>query len=159
MQILSKQLVSEIEQQFLEYPRKVNALLPVLHLVQKELGYISSEAIGEVAALCEVPVSHVEGVVTFYTMYAREKRGKCYLGVCTNISCFITGGVEILEKFEEMLGIHAGESTPDGKFFLEEVECLGACGFSPAVLVNEDYYEKVTPEQVEKIVSKFEKEG
>ena len=153
MSVLSKDFYKESDKIMGEYPRKVNALLPILHLVQKERGYICDESMKEVAKLCEVSLNHVEGVVTFYTMYAREKRGKCYLGVCTNISCFIRGGVETLEYIENKLGIHAGESTPDGCFFLEEVECLGACGFAPVMMVDEEYHENLTPEKIDKIIS------
>lgn len=137
--IFSPAFYQETEQLLSLYPRKVNALLPILHLVQKERGFIDKQAMEEVASLVEVPLTHVEGVVTFYTMFATQKRGKNYIGVCTNVACWLKGGAEILEHIEKTVGIHSGETSPDDKFFLEEVECLGACGYAPVVLGNEEY--------------------
>ena len=158
MSVLTDNFYSEADKLFSEYPRRANALLPLLHLVQKERGYVCGESMKEVARLCDVSLNHVEGVVTFYTMYAREKRGKCYLGVCTNISCYIRGGVELLEHIENKLGIHSGESTPDGKFFLEEVECLGACGFAPVMMVDEEYHENLSAADADRIIEENSKD-
>lgn len=135
-----------------KYPQKIHALLPILHLVQKELGFISKESMQEVAKLCEVHVSHIQGVVTFYTMFAQEQRGKCLLSVCTNISCMLRGAQDILKHLEQKLGIHAGQSTADGQFFLEETECLGACGSAPVMIVGEDYQEQLTPAKINQIL-------
>lgn len=152
--MFSQELNKEVEELFKRYPKKVNVLLPLLHMVQKEQGYLSIEAMQAVADMVEVPVTHVEGVATFYTMYAKEPRGKNHLAVCTNISCMMKGGNEILEHVEHKLNVHAGESTADGKFFVEEVECLGACGYAPVMIVNDEYHEDLTIEQVDQIIQK-----
>ena len=150
--IFTDQLYEKADRLFLDYPRKVHALLPLLHLVQKEKGWLSPDSMKEVAGMCDVAVSHVQGVVTFYTMYAQEPRGKCGIGVCTNLSCYLRGGVEILEFLEGELDVAPGESTSDGRFFLEEVECLGACGYAPVVMVGERYHEKVTKEELGEVI-------
>ncbi|MBF0286223.1 MAG: NADH-quinone oxidoreductase subunit NuoE [SAR324 cluster bacterium] len=140
------------------YPVKANALLPVLHLAQKEnKGYLTPEWLEHAAKLCEVPLAHVEGVATFYTMFKFRPLGKYHLQVCTNVSCTLCGGSEILEHLEERLNVHAGHTTEDGQFSLEEVECLGACGYGPVVIVNEDYHEHLTIEEMDAMIDKLAK--
>lgn len=140
------------------YPVKVNALLPLLHLAQQEnKGYLTSEWLQHVAVLCEVPPTHVEGVATFYTMFKFKPPGRFHLQVCTNISCGLCGGEDILEHLENRLEVHAGHTTEDGNYSIEEVECLGACGYGPVMIVNEDYHEQLTIEKVDQIIDELEK--
>lgn len=142
------------------YPIKVNALLPLLHLAQKEnRGYLTPEWMEHVAEICEVPPTHVQGVATFYTMFKFKPPGKYHLQVCTNVSCGLCGGEELLEHIEKRLDTHSGHTTEDGQFSVEEVECLGACGYGPAMIVNEDYHEKLTVEKVDKILDELEKKN
>lgn len=136
------------------YPIKQNALLPLLHLAQKENeGYLTPEWLEHVAGICEVPVTHVEGVATFYTMYKFKKPGKFHLQVCTNVSCSLRGGDDILKQLEERLSIHSGDTTEDGTFSIEEVECLGACAYAPVMIVNEEYHENLTPEKTDQLLN------
>lgn len=156
--MFSAKLIKEIKALFAHYPKKENALLPILHLVQKERGKVDREAMKEVAKLCEVPLTHVEGVATFYTMYHQEEEGKTTFHVCTNVACWIKGGVEILDHLEEKLKIKAGEKTDDGQFMVKEVECLGACGYAPVMIENEEYHENLTKEKVDQLLKKHQKQ-
>ena len=156
--MFSPEALKEANQLLERYPIKMNALMPMLHLAQNaNEGYLTSDWLKAVADLCEVSPTHVEGVATFYTMFKFKKPGKYHLQICTNISCGLCGGDEILEDIEGKLGIHAGETTEDGKFSIEEVECLGACGYGPAAIVNTDYHERLTVESFNKVVDELAK--
>ena len=135
------------------YPIKRNALLPLLHLAQQENGgWLSEESIKYVAEICDVSETHVEGVISFYTMYRLKKPGKYHLQICTCVPCCLVGGPEILEHLEHKLGIHAGHTTKDGLFSIEEMECIGACAYAPAMIVNEDYVEQLTHEKIDQLL-------
>src|SRR5258708_5733 len=116
------------------YPTAQAACLPVLHLAQDEFGYVSDEAIDLVARALGLPAAHVWGVVTFYTMYHRHPAGRHVLMVCTNISCMLRGGYDVLHALEDQLGIKAGGASADGEFTLIEEECLAACADAPCVI-------------------------
>lgn len=122
------------------YPNKQAACLPALHLAQAEFGYLSDEAVAAVAHELELPLAHVYGVVTFYTMFHREKTGRNVLMVCTNVACMLRGGRDILAHIEAKLGIKAGETTPDGMFTVIEEECLAACANAPAIVCGTKYF-------------------
>ncbi len=135
------------------YPEKNASLLPLLHLSQEFWGCIDDNVIELLCNTLNLTPSIVYGVASFYTMYHFEKKGKIHIRVCTNVSCQIKGAEEILKKLEEKLGIKEGETTKDGKFSLEKVECLGACDRAPLVMINDDYVGPVDLEWVEKIIS------
>ncbi len=141
-----------IERLMNRYPDRRSALLQVLHAVQDEKGYLDAEAIKWVAKLFGLPPAEVYSVASFYTMYNLKKVGKYLIQVCTNISCMINGAEEIVRHIEKKLGIKVGETTPDGKFTLITVECLGSCGKAPAMMINKDYYENLTVEKVDAIL-------
>jgi NADH-quinone oxidoreductase subunit E len=122
---------------------------------QDEVGYVSAEIIEEVARRLGVPTIEVDEVITYYSMLRRQPAGKYHLQVCTNVSCMLCGGQEILEHCQKKLGIGHKQTTPDGMFSLEEVECLGACCGAPAMQVNYDYYENLTPEKVDALLEKL----
>ncbi|MDO8644878.1 MAG: NAD(P)H-dependent oxidoreductase subunit E [bacterium] len=129
------------------------ALLPVLHLTQKQFGYVSGEGIQLVARTLDLSEAHVFGVATFYSMYHKKPVGKYHLQVCVNLSCCMEGSEKILCHLKERLGIEAGEKTTDGRFSLEEVECLASCGSGPVIQVNETYHENIkTPEKVDELL-------
>lgn len=119
------------------YPHRQAALLPVLHLAQAEFGWISPEAMEYVGGLLDVPPVKVQHVASFYTMYNLKPVGRFHVQVCTNTSCWLTGGVEILEHLKAKLGVGNKGTTTDGLFTLEEVECLASCGTAPAIQVND----------------------
>lgn len=134
------------------YPEKKASLLPILHLSQKYWGYLDNEVIKVISEKLKLSHSFVYGVASFYTMYHFNRKGKIHIRVCTNVSCQLKGAEEILKKLEEKLGIKEGETTEDGKFSIEKVECLGACDMAPVVMVNDDYMGPVDLEWVEKIL-------
>jgi NADH-quinone oxidoreductase E subunit len=141
------------------YPNDMAACLPLLHLAQEEFGWVSQEAMDLVAETLELPPAHVYGVATFYTMYNKVKVGTYHLQVCTNVSCMLCGAYDVRGRVENKLGIKVGETTPDGMFTLTEVECLAYCGTAPAVQVNDDIYELVSPDKVDELIDKLKAEA
>jgi NADH-quinone oxidoreductase subunit E len=137
------------------YPDREAAILPALHLAQREFGYVSDEAIVYVATLLEFSPARIEGVATFYTMYNRKPVGKYHLQICRNISCSLLGAEHLIEHVSKRLGIRPGETTPDGKFTLSEVECLGSCGTAPVLQVNDDYHEDLTEEKIDALLDRL----
>ena len=132
--------------------QKRSALIPSLHLAQKEAGYISFEAICEIAGIFDISPNEVNEVVSFYTMFHKKPVGKYVIQVCTNISCLLCDAEEIVDHLTKKLGIKMGQTTEDKKFTLLEVECLGSCGTSPVIQINDDYYEELTPQKVDQIL-------
>jgi len=147
---ISKVLNREIEDILKKYPNKDAALLPILHLLQKEFGYIKKEVMEWAANRLELPYSKVKGVATFYTMYNKKPVGKYHLQVCRNISCSLRGSEDVLKSIKEHLSMEVGDTND--KFTLSTVECLGSCGTGPVMQINDDYYEELTPESVKKIL-------
>ena len=150
--MLSNAASQKIQALIAKYPQKRSALIPSLHLVQKEQGYLSIETIREIAELLDLPPNEVNGVAGFYTMFYKKPMGKYVIQVCTNISCMLCNAEEIVEHLTRRLGIKMGETTADNKFTLLEVECLGSCGTSPVVQINDDYYEELTPGKLDQIL-------
>lgn len=136
------------------YPpgRQKGALIPMLLYAQDELGQITDELILEVSRRLKVKPVEVEEVLGYYTMLHRERRGKHHLQICTNISCMLVGGEEIWERACHKLGIGNKQTTPDGQISLEEVECIGACSWAPALIVNYDFHMNVTPEKLDELI-------
>jgi NADH-quinone oxidoreductase E subunit len=139
------------------YPDKRAAVMPVLWLAQEQNGWISKEVMQEVAKILEINPEDVLGIVTFYTMYHQKPMGKYHLQVCTNVSCMLRGAYDIFEKVKQRLGIENMQVTDDYKFSLEEVECMGSCGTAPMMAVNEDYFEDLSVERVNKIIEDLKK--
>jgi NADH-quinone oxidoreductase subunit E len=138
------------------YPKKDAVLLPLLHLVQNETekNYLSPEAIEYVAGRLGLSPARVREVASFYTMFRLNPKGQYVLQVCHNLSCYLRGSDEIIERLKKVLGIKEGETTPDGLFTLERAECLASCGTAPVMQVNTwDFHEELTIEKVEKIVA------
>lgn len=134
------------------YPEKRAALLPALHLVQEQEGYVSKEAMQYIADYLEVPFGHVLGVVTFYSMFYDKPIGRNHIQVCTNVSCQLLGSGTVVDHIGVYCGIKPGETSKDGKFTLSEVECLGSCGTAPMMQINDDYHENLTVEKLDKIL-------
>lgn len=134
------------------YPEKKAALLPVLHVAQKEFGFISLDTERLVAALLDIKPVQVREVVTFYTMYNRQPVGKYHIQVCSNLSCSLLGGESLLDFLLKKLNIGLGETTEDKKFTISTVECLGACEQAPCMMVNFDYYGDLDEVKIEKIL-------
>ena len=154
--MLSETACQQIQALIAKYPRKRSALIPSLQLAQKEAGYISQDTVCEIAGMFGLAPNEVYEVVSFYTMLYKQPVGKYVIQVCTNISCLLCDAEEILAHLVQRLGIKPGETTPDRKYTLLEVECLGSCGTSPVVQINEDYYEDLTPEKLNRILDSLE---
>ena len=136
------------------YPpgRSRSALLPMLHLVQAEEGYVTAEGVDFCAEQLGLTAAEVSAVATFYTMYKRRPVGDWLVSVCTNLSCSLLGGQQVFDRLSEHLGVHHDEATPDGKLTLEHAECLAACDYAPVMTVNYDFFDKVDPERAAAIV-------
>lgn len=152
----TKENKAEIADILTRYPTKKAALLPVLHVAQKEFGWISPEVMEMVAQELDISTAHVYGVVTFYTMYNRQPVGKYHLQVCRTLSCAMMGSDKITSHIKKKLGIEIGETTPDKRFTLVEVECLASCGTAPAMAINEKYFENLTEAEIDKILDGLE---
>ena len=139
-----------------KYPQRRSALIPALQLVQKDAGYISPEALIEIAGMFDLSPNEVNEVASFYTMLYKRPVGRYVIQVCTNISCLLCNAESIMEHLTRRLGIRPGETSPDQKYTLVEVECLGSCGTSPVVQINERYYEELTPEKLDRILDSLE---
>lgn len=132
------------------YPTKRAALLPALHLVQHEYGWISAYALQQIAEFLEVAPAEALDTASFYEEYWLKPRGKYLIQVCRSLACEICGSKRLTDVVKRKLGVEVGETTRDGKFTLVELECLGSCGTAPAVMVNDVLYENLTAEQLEK---------
>jgi len=146
-----KKTIDSIRHQF---PTEQALLLPALHEVQNEFGWVSMESMKDIGEFLNLPVSKVREVASFYTMYRLEPAGKVDIQICTNISCWLNGADKMVECASRKLGISVGETTKDGNFTLSQVECLAACGTAPAMMLNEDYYENLTEESLTQLLDK-----
>jgi NADH-quinone oxidoreductase subunit E len=149
----------EFEARFAEmaphYPTKRSALVPTLLYAQDEVGFLSDEVIAELAQRLELTELEVRNVISYYSMLTTKPRGRFNVQVCTNISCLVRGGEEILHHCQKKLGIGNKGTTADGMFSLEEVECIGACSWAPAAQVNYDYHENLTAEKMDKVLEEY----
>jgi len=152
---LSRHVRDEIDHWVAKFPpeRKRSAVISALHAVQHEQGFLTQESMDAVAAYLGLPAIQVYEVASFYSMFETRPCGRHHISVCTNISCMLCGGEELLAHVEKRLGIGVGESTPDGRFFLKaEEECLAACNGAPMMMVDHVYFETLTPEKVDRIL-------
>jgi NADH-quinone oxidoreductase subunit E len=152
LRMLSDAACQKIRSLMTKYPRKRSALIPALHIAQNEAGYLSHEMICEIAQTFDLSPNEVNEVISFYTMFREKPVGKYLIQVCTNISCLLCNAEEIVAYLVRKLGIKMGETTADMRYTLIEVECLGSCGTSPVIRINEDYYENLTPEKLDVIL-------
>jgi len=151
--MLSDSLREKFDQVISRYPLKRSAIVPLLLFAQDEIGYVSAEAIEEIARRVDVrPIEVIENI-SYYSMLHRQPVGKYNLQVCTNVSCLLRGAEEIFGHCAKKLGVGHKQTTPDGLFSLEEVECLGACCGAPAMQVNYDFYEDLTPDKVDRLIA------
>jgi NADH-quinone oxidoreductase subunit E len=134
------------------YPVRRSALIPLLHLAQEQEGHVTEEAMVHIAELVGMTPAEVLGTASFYEMFKLEPVGDYVVNVCTNISCMLLGGEELLHHLERRLGIRAGSTTADGKFTLEDVECIAACTEAPCLQVNYRYFHNVTHDQVDELL-------
>jgi len=131
------------------------ALIPILHQAQEIFGFLPMEIQEKVAEALEIELSEVYGVVTFYSLFSLQPKGEHEIGVCKGTACYVKGADKILDRLEEELNIQAGETTADGKFSIEVMRCVGACGLGPVVTVDDDIYARVKPEKLSDILSRY----
>jgi len=148
----SQETLKQFDEVVSRYPEKKSAVLPVLYMAQKEFGHLSQEAIEYVAKLIDIPAARLYGIVTFYTMLNMNPVGRHHLQVCRTLPCALLGSERIINYLKKKLGINLGETTPDGRFTLSEVECLASCGTAPVMQINDDYCEKLSEEKIDEIL-------
>ena len=156
---LSKEGLAEVDRWVAKYPteQKRSAVIEALKIIQDQnQGWVTTEMMDAVADYLSMEPISVYEVATFYTMYNRQPVGKHEINVCTNISCLLCGSEKIADHLQKRLGVRLGETTPDGKFTLREVECLAACGGAPMMMVGKTYHENLTPEKVDAILDSLE---
>jgi len=156
---LSAETLAAIDEVLTHYPVAEAALLPVLHKVQDELGWLPVAAMDWVAERLALPPVRVYSVTSFYTMFLREPPGRHRLELCTNLSCSLLGAEHLREHLCRKLGIKPGETTADGAITLTEVECLGSCGTAPVMMVDDVFHENLTPEKIDAILAGLKEGG
>jgi len=155
----SEEFETRFGEMLTHYPTKRSALVPTLLYAQDEVGFLSDEVIGELAKRLDLTELEVQNVISYYSMLTTKPRGKYNVQVCTNIACMLRGGEELLDHCKKKLGIGHKGTTQDGLFSLEEVECIGACSWAPAVQVNYDFHENLTAEKMDKVLDGYKKKG
>ncbi len=146
---------ARIEQVIEEYKDNEGSLIQILHLAQGIFGYLPLELQKFIAEKLNKPLSEVYGVVTFYSFFSVKPKSKYAIRVCMGTACYVRGGKKIVDKLQELLGIEVGETTPDGKFSLEVMRCIGACGLAPAITINDKVYKQVNPDKLKKLLKEF----
>jgi len=147
--------LSKLDSVFERYQGQEGALIPVLQEAQEIYGYLSEEVLAAIGKHLRIPLSRIFGVVTFYAQFYTTPRGRYTVRVCRGTACHVRGGKNVLKAVQQALGIGEGETTPDFKFTFETVACLGACALSPVLLVNKNYYGKLTPAKVEQVLKQY----
>lgn len=148
--------VSKLDEVLGRYEGERGSLIPILQDVQDIFGYLPKEALSYVSERLNLPLSRIYGVLTFYSQFYLEPRGRNTIKLCLGTACHVRGAPRVLRKLEELLEIKEGETTRDLKFTLETVRCLGTCFLAPVMMINQNYYGKLTPQRVEKILKEFE---
>jgi NADH-quinone oxidoreductase subunit E len=133
-------------------------LIPVLQEVQESLGYLSKEAVVAIGKALSLPASKIYGVATFYNQFRFQKQGRCHVQICRGTACHVKGSQAVLNEFEKKLGIQAGQTSSDGKFSLEVVACIGACGLAPVITANGKFHARIMEDDVDDLISGYSKE-
>ena len=153
--MLSTKTIENIKKTIAKYPGKKFASMDALMIAQQECGYLTEEALRQIADMLDMTPVQLNEVAAFYTMYNKKPVCKYHIQVCTNVSCSLLGAEHIVEFLSKKIGIKKGETTSDKKFTLSEVECLGSCGTAPMMQINDDYYEDLTDEKIEEILKEL----
>jgi NADH:ubiquinone oxidoreductase subunit E len=138
-----------------EYKGREGSLIQLLHLAQGIYGYLPMEVLRRVAEGLDMPLSQVTGVATFYSFFTMQPRGENTIRVCLGTACYVRGGKQIIARLQELLGIGVGATTADGKFTLEVMRCIGACGLAPAITINGKVFKQVNPEKLQAIIEQY----
>ena len=156
---LKPETLKRIDEVIPHYPVKRSAVLPLLHLIQEDVGYISKEAQEWVAAKLELQPINVYEVVTFYPMFRQKPIGRRHIKVCRTLSCALMGGYKTCEAFEKEFNTHRGEISPDGEVTIDFVECLASCGTAPVVMIDDDLHEKVDAAKAKQLSDQIKAEA
>ncbi|MEN8908157.1 MAG: NAD(P)H-dependent oxidoreductase subunit E [Clostridiales bacterium] len=138
-----------------DHKGKEGSLIQILHLSQGIYGYLPLELQKFISLKADIPLSEISGIVTFYSFFSTEPRGEYTISVCLGTACYVRGGKKIIDKLTELLEINVGSTTSDGKFTLEVVRCIGACGLAPAIKINDEVLKQVNPDKLKKILEKY----
>ena len=155
----SEQFESRFSEMLGHYPTKRSVLVPTLLYAQDEVGFLSDEVVQEIAGRLDLTELEVRNVISYYSMLTTTPRGKYNVQVCTNIACMLRGGEELFAHCRKRLGIDHKQTTPDRIFTLEEVECIGACSWAPAIQVNYDFHEELTPDKLDRVLDEYKMKG
>ena len=155
-QMSEEQQFSLLKDVIEDYGKKESNLIQILHMAQAIFGFLPKNVLEFIAREMDMPISKVEGVVTFYSFFSTQPKGKYSIKVCLGTACYVRGGKKILEKLKELLMIDVGETTEDMKFSLEVMRCIGACGLAPAISINDDVHKRVNPNKIEEILKQYE---
>jgi len=151
----TKEQEQQLQAVIAEHKGQEGAVIPVLHKAQDIYGYLPVEVQTMIAEGLDVPLAEIYGIVTFYTQFSLNPKGKYQIGVCLGTACYVKGSGDILEKIENILGIKVGECTADGKFSIEATRCIGACGLAPVITINEDVYGRLGKGEMAAILAKY----
>jgi NADH-quinone oxidoreductase subunit E len=153
--VLNEEKFNELEEFINSLSNKKGAVIEVLHKAQHIFGYLPEQVQVFVAEKLNIPTSQVFGVVSFYSYFTTEPRGEFVVNICMGTACFVRGSANVLEEFEKKLNIKSGQTTPDGKFTIGSLRCVGACGLAPVVMVNDKVFGNVKPEDVDQILAEY----
>ena len=153
--MFNETVLKEIDDIRAKYPERRSALLPALYIAQREMGWLSQEAMNCVAKALNLPEAVVRGTASFYSMFKHKPAGRHVIQLCTNISCMIVGAEKLADFLGTKYGVKPNGTSEDGRFSLVIMECIGACGTAPAMLVNEDFHENLTEKSIEEILVKY----
>lgn len=152
---LSKENFEKLDKVIEKHKDTRGPLMPVLHEAQHIFGCISLEVQQRISEKMSIPLSEIYGVVTFYSQFSLEPKGKYHIGVCLGTACYVRGAQAIVDKVTEILGVEVGKTSPDGKFSLEATRCIGACGLAPVLSINEEVYGRLTANDIAGILEKY----
>lgn len=146
---------AELEAYISENKDMDGALIPIMQKAQELFGYLSFETMQLISDRLDVPVSDIYGVATFYALFSLTPKGSNVISVCTGTACYVKGAAAVLDEVKKLLGIESGETTPDGKFSIQDTRCLGCCGLAPVMVINEDVYGRLEPADIKDILAKY----
>ena len=155
---VEKRIEKEMKEILEKHPKQKDSLIAILNEVQEKYGYIPKSSQMEISKYLDMPMAEIYGVITFYSRFTTSPKGKYNIAVCLGTACFVKGSQSILDRLKERLKISGGETTPDGKFSIDEVRCVGACGLAPVFMVNDEVYGNATVKIVDEVLNKLEKE-
>lgn len=156
---LSPEFEKELDAYLRHCPKKEAALIPALHLVQRQKGYVPTEAVDYLVGRLETSRAHIEGVLSFYTMFHRKPMGRHIISVCSTLSCAMGGSRNLVRRLEDKLGVKPGETTADGAISLVKVECLAACDKAPVLMVNDTLHRNLTPQKLDELLATLSRNG